>query len=79
MAKDRDLFGQHKDGSLIYLQIGLTPLNFTGDHQILVTIHDISDQKRFEEAQAQLNTEREERINESERQRCAALKLAQDA
>jgi PAS domain S-box-containing protein len=79
MAKDRDLFGQHKDGSLIYLQIGLTPLNFTGDHQILVTIHDISDQKRFEEPQAQLNTEREERINESERQRCAALKLAQDA
>ena len=79
MAKGRELYGQHKDGSLIFLQIGLTPLQIDEDHQILVTIHDITDQKRFLKAQTELNAEREERIKESERQRKAALKLAQDA
>jgi PAS domain S-box-containing protein len=48
MGMGRDLYGRHKDGSLIPVEIGLNPLMTGGERFVLASIVDITERKRNE-------------------------------
>ena len=52
MGIGRDLSGQRKDGSLIPVEIGLTPLDSQEGPQVLVSVTDISERKAAEQTLA---------------------------
>ncbi|MEL4483567.1 histidine kinase [Shewanella algae] len=62
MSQRDDLFGRAKDGSLVAVEVGLTPIHFTNGQSILATINDVSDRKRIEAEKAR-HTEELEKIN----------------
>ena len=48
MADKRDLFGRRMDGSLFPIEVGLTPLEISGDKRVLATVVDVTVQKKFQ-------------------------------
>src|SRR5205085_10253039 len=46
MGAGRDLYGRHKDGHEIPVEIGLTPMTTGGDTFVVATIVDITERKR---------------------------------
>ncbi|HEY4789473.1 MAG TPA: PAS domain-containing sensor histidine kinase [Bacteroidales bacterium] len=72
MGIGRDLFGLHKKGHEIPVEIGLTPLRSQDKLMILSTIVDITERKRNEEKLLQKNEELE-RFNEELKARTAQL------
>ena len=48
MADKRDLFGRRGDGSLFPIEVGLTPVEISGDKRVLATVVDVTVQKRFQ-------------------------------
>jgi signal transduction histidine kinase len=54
MGAGRDLFALHKDGHVVPVEIGLTPLETDHGMTVLATIVDISGRKQAEENQARL-------------------------
>lgn len=54
MGAGRDLFGRHKDGHLIPVEIGLSPINTDEGVRVLSSIVDITERKRTEEDTARL-------------------------
>lgn len=51
MGAGRDLFGRHRDGTLVPVEIGLTPMRTADGSFVLASVIDLSERKR---AQAQL-------------------------
>ncbi|MBU1329488.1 MAG: response regulator [Gammaproteobacteria bacterium] len=49
MGGNRDLFGQHRDGHLIPLEVGLSPLHSGGEVLVQAVIIDISERKAAEQ------------------------------
>ncbi|MBX9693213.1 MAG: PAS domain S-box protein [Cyanobacteria bacterium] len=49
MGIGRDLYGQHKDGTQIPVEIGLNPLFAEGERFVLASVVDITERKRYEE------------------------------
>jgi PAS domain S-box-containing protein len=49
MGSNRELFGQHSDGRLIPLEVGLSPLRIGGEWWVQAVIIDISERKAAEE------------------------------
>jgi PAS domain S-box-containing protein len=49
MGAGRDLYGQHKDGRHIPVEIGLNPFTTEGERFVLASIIDITERKRSEE------------------------------
>ncbi|TWC31352.1 PAS domain S-box-containing protein [Pseudomonas sp. SJZ079] len=49
MGSNRDLFGQHRDGRLIPLEVGLSPIRSGEDALVQVVIIDISERKAAEQ------------------------------
>ncbi|MEO4046266.1 CHASE domain-containing protein [Pseudomonas sp. CAU 1711] len=49
MGGNRELFGQHRDGQLIPLEVGLSPLRVGGETLVQAVIIDISERKAAEE------------------------------
>ncbi|HSI95949.1 MAG: PAS domain S-box protein [Methylophilaceae bacterium] len=49
MGAGRDLFGLHKSGREIPVEIGLNPIHGSGQHLVLASIIDITERKRAEE------------------------------
>ncbi|HSX69957.1 MAG TPA: CHASE domain-containing protein, partial [Pseudomonas sp.] len=49
MGGSRELFGQHRDGHLIPLEVGLSPLRSGGDRLVQAVIIDISERKAAEQ------------------------------
>jgi PAS domain S-box-containing protein len=54
MGAGRDLFGRHKDGHEIPLEIGLNPIETPSGQVVLASIIDISERKRAEAVQLQM-------------------------
>ncbi|MAR00854.1 MAG: PAS domain S-box protein [Oceanospirillaceae bacterium] len=48
MADKRDLHGRRGDGSLFPIEVGLTPLEISGDKRVLATVIDVTAQKKFQ-------------------------------
>jgi PAS domain S-box-containing protein len=63
MAMARELFGLHKDGREIPVEIGLTPISGHDGHFIMATIIDMTERKRSE-AQIRAQNEQLMRLNE---------------
>jgi PAS domain S-box-containing protein len=63
MAAERELFGRHKDGREIPVEIGLTPISGHDGHFIMATIIDITERKRSE-ARIRAQNEQLLRLNE---------------
>jgi len=62
MSSRDDLYGQCSDGSLVAVEVGLTPLVFSNGPAVLATINDISQRKQVELEKAR-HTAELERIN----------------
>ncbi|MCD8476202.1 MAG: histidine kinase, partial [Shewanella fodinae] len=62
MSSRDDLYGQCSDGSLVAVEVGLTPLMFSNGPAVLATINDISQRKQVELEKAR-HTAELERIN----------------
>lgn len=54
MGIGRDLYGQHRNGTLIPVEIGLNPLRTDQGFQVIAAIADISERKRAESTRAHL-------------------------
>lgn len=48
MADKRDLYGRRGDGSLFPIEVGLTPVEISGDKRVLATVVDVTVQKKFQ-------------------------------
>ncbi|HMW73905.1 MAG TPA: PAS domain S-box protein, partial [Cellvibrionaceae bacterium] len=60
MGEGRDLTGRHRSGREIPIEIGLAPLDFTGELHVLVCITDITQRKRLESDLREANAQLEE-------------------
>jgi signal transduction histidine kinase len=63
MAMERELFGRHKEGREIPVEIGLTPISGHDGHFIMATIIDITERKQSE-ARIRAQNEQLLRLNE---------------
>ncbi|TNE43333.1 MAG: EAL domain-containing protein [Deltaproteobacteria bacterium] len=48
MAGSRDLYGEHKDGHLLPVEVNLNPIRFKEERLFLATVRDISERKQTE-------------------------------
>ncbi len=74
MGIGRDLYGLHRDGRLIPVEIGLSPIQMEDGLHILSAIVDITERRRAEAEIRQLNAELEERVHQRTMQLEAANK-----
>ncbi len=51
MGEGRDLFGMHKNGSYIPIEIGLNPMSIKGTQYVIATIINITERKRKQDQQ----------------------------
>ncbi|ESE39779.1 CHASE domain-containing protein [Shewanella decolorationis] len=63
MSMRDELFGCCKDGTLLAVEVGLTPIHFSNGIYILATINNVSERKRIEAQQIE-HTAELERINQ---------------
>ena len=59
MGVGRELFGRHKNGSEIPIEVGLTPVPFEGSQFVVASVIDITHRRRIE---VELRTSHEERL-----------------
>lgn len=64
MGAGRDLFGEHKNGLIIPLEISLNHFEIDNEKKILAMVTDITERKKIEHKIIQLNQELEERVEE---------------
>jgi PAS domain S-box-containing protein len=64
MGEGRELFGRHKDGHEIPVEVGLAPLMAGDKHFVIVTISDISKRKAADEEIQRLNATLEQQVVE---------------
>ncbi|MBF0489859.1 MAG: response regulator [Candidatus Omnitrophica bacterium] len=64
MGPGRELHGVKKDGSEVTLEIGLTPIKTVRGSQVMASIKDISERKRYEEELIRLKNALEEKVEE---------------
>jgi PAS domain S-box-containing protein len=56
---DRELFGRHKNGSEVLVEIGLTPIPFEGSQLVVASVSDVTERRRVE---VELRTTHDERL-----------------
>lgn len=66
MGAGRDLFGLHRDGREVPLEIGLKPLEINGKRHVLAAIVDISERKHIDAKLKQTNVELQQKNQEME-------------
>ena len=57
MGAGRDLFGKHRDGTLVPVEIGLNPLKTSTGQLVLASIIDITERKQLEKLSRSLHTD----------------------
>jgi PAS domain S-box-containing protein len=63
MGQNRDLFGAHKNGAKIPVEVGLNPFEFGNKKYVMAMIVDITIRKEAEQKIKNLNTDLEQKIN----------------
>lgn len=64
MGHGRNLFGVHKNGSLIPVEVGLNPFNWENNHFVMALVIDITERLQQEKNVIELNNQLEERIQQ---------------
>lgn len=64
MGHGRNLFGVHKNGSLIPVEAGLNPFNWMGESFVMALVIDITERQEQEQKIIELNQKLEERIEQ---------------
>ena len=64
MGIGRDLFGARKDGSTFPVEVGLNPLEFSGESFVMALVIDISIRKQQELQLQELNAQLEKKVDE---------------
>src|SRR5690606_22740672 len=68
MGHGRNLFGIHKNGTLIPVEAGLNPFKWEGKSFVMALVIDISERQKQEQKILELNNQLEERIEQRTRE-----------